>query len=143
MKSEISAGIIVYKEKNGRVEYLLLKGKGHTNFNFPKGTKEKGESDEKTARRETKEETGLDDIKLEDNFKEKTYWIYYFQGNKVKKEVTYFLGETKEDKVILSDEHEAFMWAEKEEAQKLLKFKNLNGLIEKADNFIRARSSAW
>ena len=52
MKSEISAGIIVYKEKNGRVEYLLLKGKGHTNFNFPKGTKEKGESDEKTARRD-------------------------------------------------------------------------------------------
>ncbi|TSC78157.1 MAG: ADP-ribose pyrophosphatase [Parcubacteria group bacterium Gr01-1014_33] len=69
MPIERSAGAVIFREtKKGR-EYLLLQhtdeadkktGKsklGH--WDFPKGHIEKGETTEKTVRREVKEETGV------------------------------------------------------------------------------------
>jgi 8-oxo-dGTP pyrophosphatase MutT (NUDIX family) len=55
------AGGVVYREENGLKEYLLVTAK---RFSFmwvlPKGHIEAGESEEKTALREVKEESGME-----------------------------------------------------------------------------------
>ena len=55
METEISCGIIVFDGE----KVLLVKHKGgHTSF--PKGHVEEGETEEQTAKREVKEELGID-----------------------------------------------------------------------------------
>ena len=58
MKKEKSCGAIVYREKDG-VEILLIKHKNGGHWAFPKGHVENKETEEETALREIREETGL------------------------------------------------------------------------------------
>ena len=44
--------------KNGQIQVLIIKHKNGSFFSFPKGHKEKDETDKKAAARELKEETG-------------------------------------------------------------------------------------
>lgn len=53
-----SCGVIPYREKNGRREYLILLQTNNC-WSFPKGHMEPGETEEQTALRELREETGL------------------------------------------------------------------------------------
>ena len=55
-----AAGGIVWREgQNSEPEFLLLLHKHGHYWSFPKGRKNKGESDLETARREIREETGI------------------------------------------------------------------------------------
>src|SRR3989338_2610417 len=69
------------QQGTARVEpkYLLLRhSAGH--WDFPKGHVEHGETDETTTRREIEEETGIKDVKILPDFKEKIH--YFFKQNK-------------------------------------------------------------
>ncbi len=91
MKKETSAGAVLVlneppllnevKQGAARAEpkYLLLHyTAGH--WDFPKGHVEHGESNEKTARREIEEETGIKELKILPEFKETIH--YFFKQNK-------------------------------------------------------------
>ena len=84
MIKELSCGIIVFD--NDKV--LLIKHKGgHTSF--PKGHVEKGETFKATARRETKEETGID-AEIKGNI---CFINTYVPKEGYIKDVLFFIGE--------------------------------------------------
>ena len=67
MKNEQSAGIIFFRKIQGRVDFLLLNyPSGH--WDLVKGHIESGEKPQDAAIRESKEETGITDIKFIDGF---------------------------------------------------------------------------
>lgn len=68
----ISVGTcIVRKNKNNNFEILLVKPTGNKNniFGFPKGMKEPNEDEIETAYRETKEETGISNFEILENYR--------------------------------------------------------------------------
>ena len=136
-KMERSAGIILFRERAGKREYVLLKYH-HKNifWSFAKGIIEKNETEKETALREVQEETGLRKIKLIPWFKEKTNYFKTVDGKKIEKEVIWFLGKV-EDKVDgkVSWEHEELGWFSYTEASKKIKFKNDQELLKKAEKF--------
>ena len=137
MRKESSAGAVIFRKGKG-TEYLLLKYEmGH--WDFPKGNIEEGETDEETIKREVNEETGIDDITIIREFREKIHYFYKVNGELVSKDVVFHLAETKKDKVKLSFEHMDFKWLGFEEAMEKLTFKNAKGILEKADGFLRKK----
>lgn len=138
MPLEKSAGVIIFRKEDNEVKYLLLYRKAHHHYSeqweFPKGLVEK-ESEEKTARREAREEAGIKELNLFD-FKEKVNYFYKKENLIIKKEVVYFLAETKQKEVEISEEHDDYKWAGLDEALKLLKQKNLKEILIKANEFI-------
>jgi len=122
-----SAGIVPYIKKGGEIYYLLL----HSGrlWGFPKGMLDKGEDSVATAKRETKEETGISISKIDSGWKAAQKFfvnVDYSTGEKLDKPapkfVVYFLGESPTEKVKLSFEHTKYKWVKYEEGLKLLKF---------------------
>ncbi|HBL98922.1 TPA: diadenosine tetraphosphate hydrolase [Candidatus Dependentiae bacterium] len=139
MKKEQSAGIVVYRrdKQTGKLYYLLLHYIGG-HWDLPKGKVEENESLEQAASREVKEETGLDVSPMK-GFSETI--SYYYRGPErelVDKNVTFFIGETKEDAVILSKEHIASEWLEVNQALKRLTYNNARHLLSMVNQFIHA-----
>lgn len=59
IRSEISAGGVIYRRSPDGTHFGLIATKGNTRWQLPKGKQEKGEALEATAAREVAEETGL------------------------------------------------------------------------------------
>lgn len=139
---EKSIGIILFIKENKEIKYLLLYRKPHENFkeswDFVKGNIEEKESELETLKRELKEETGISDFNLINNFKEKIKIFYRREGNTIFKEIIFYLGETKEKEIKLSFEHDDFKWCNYEEALKLLTHKNSKDILKKADERLRS-----
>ncbi len=68
---------------------LILHNKGH--WGFPKGHKDAGESDLETARRELREETGLETYTLLDIQLSENYQFFSPEGVRINKTVVYFV----------------------------------------------------
>jgi 8-oxo-dGTP pyrophosphatase MutT (NUDIX family) len=135
LTKEISAGAVIYR-RNAEPRYLLLKYRYKSEYwDFPKGNVEKGETLEETVRREVKEETGIEDIKLLPGFKEKISYFYKREGQTIYKEVVYFLAETWTAAVKISKEHIGFEWVDFETARERLK-QNSRKVLEKANAFL-------
>ena len=56
---EKSCGAVIYRHIGETVRYLLIKNRRSSNWSFPKGHVEDGETLEETAKREVLEETGI------------------------------------------------------------------------------------
>ena len=135
MPRERSAGAIIFR-RVGKILYLLLKYTYKTTYwDFPKGNIEPGETEEETVRREIKEETGIEDIRLLPGFKEKISYFYRREGQTIYKEVVYFLAETGTATVKISKEHVGFEWVDYETARERLK-ENSRSALEKAHEFL-------
>ena len=134
MINERSCGAVIFiKEKE--IKYLLLHyGLGH--WEFVKGKTENNENDKETVIRETKEEVNIEDLKFIPGFKEKIQFFYKKDKELVKKEVIYYLAETKTKKVKLSFEHINYKWLNYEEALKQLTFKNSKEILKKAHEML-------
>ncbi len=129
---ERSCGAVVFcGEENKKV--LLIKNKRSSHWGFPKGHIEKGETQEQTAIRETKEETGLD-VEIIDGFSSKSE--YTIQG-KVEKAVIIYLAKAKNTDVkIQVEEIDEYTWADFDDALTMLKFDNDKAILSKAMDFI-------
>jgi bis(5'-nucleosidyl)-tetraphosphatase len=132
MRKEKSAGAVIFREGNKERYYLVLHYTlGH--WGFAKGHIEKGEDEITALKREVKEETSLDNIMLFDEFREE---INYSYGN-VSKTVIFYLAQTKETKIKLSQEHLDFEWLPFKEAQDRITFKSSKNILEKANNYLK------
>lgn len=143
MPVEKSAGAIIFRREKGKVYYLVLhyppdkkipSSKGH--WDYVKGHIENGEALEDTIRRETREESGIEDLKFVEGFKE---WFKYFfrrKGKNIFKIVTFFLAETRAKKIKLSYEHLDYKWLPYEDALKQLTFENAKKVLKKARNYL-------
>lgn len=135
MKSEKSAGAVIFRREDGKLLYLLLLHP--TYWGFVKGIVEKNESEEETAKREAQEEAGLTDISILKGFKEGLKWFYKFENELINKEAVFFLAETKTKNVKISSEHNDFKWCSFEDAINLMDIENNRELLKKADNFLK------
>ena len=90
MKKEKSCGAVVFRqEKDGLVFLIETMALGH--ISLPKGHVENGETEEETARREIREETGLD-VRIDTRFR---HTITYSPRPGVEKDVVFFAAEAK------------------------------------------------
>ena len=136
MVREISAGAVIFKRtEEGPIYFLLHYGSGH--WDFVKGHIEKGETEKQTVRRETEEETGITDLKIFSDFKQRIR--YFFKRGKretVYKEVIFYLAETTQQTVKISHEHIGFTWLNYEDAMRQLTFENARNILEKANSVL-------
>lgn len=133
MSKELSAGMIVYNPRLKK--FLLLEYSSH--WGFVKGHVEPGEDENKAAKRELKEETGIVEFNLIEDFKEKINYFYKKNGKTFHKEVVFFLVFTDTEKIDISKEHKSYKWSSFEEAYKLVKFKNTREALKKADEYVK------
>ena len=134
---ETSAGAIVFRENNGSRLYLLLNyPSGH--WDFVKGKMEEGESPHQTIIRETKEETGIEDLDLFSGFEEEIRYNFQFEGELIHKKVIFFLAKTKTEKITISHEHQDFLWLNFEDAMKKTTYENARSILMKAEKLLEA-----
>ncbi|MCI8603794.1 MAG: NUDIX domain-containing protein [Ruminiclostridium sp.] len=133
MNYEKSCGAIVYRKHHGNTEILLVRHLKSGHWSFPKGHMEAGETEEDTARREIKEETGLD-VLLDTGFRET---VNYSPKKNTKKTVVYFVGMVASHELIpQQDEISELRWLEIEQAGNVLTYDNDKLLANKAKSFI-------
>lgn len=138
MKKEMSAGFIIFKRTRSGIRYLLLRSGGNY-WNCPKGHIEKNENDLTAAFRETREETGLKQIRQILGFKR--YEKYFLRrGGTVNafKLVIYFIAEARgKEQVRVSDEHEEVGWFSFADATKKMKYKESRNRLQDARSFLK------
>ncbi len=130
---ESSCGAVVFRKIGEEIRFLLIKNKRSTNWGFPKGHIENGETKEETAKREVLEETGIHINILPGFISTSEYTI---QG-KVEKSVSIFVASTTDTQTIIQQaEIEDYIWLNYSKAIKKLKFENDRSILEKAHEFL-------
>lgn len=127
-----SCGVIPYRKNGARIEYLLLFQHGSQTWSFPKGHMEAGESEQDTALRELREETGLT-ARLLPNFQET---IRYAMSELVFKDVVLFLGQVSGTHMDALGEIEYHRWITAGEAKDLL-WGDYPQLIDRVEQFLQ------
>ncbi len=134
MQYEKSCGAIIYRKFHGNTELLLIKNQNGGHWSFPKGHVEAGETEEETAVREIKEETGIDVI-LDTSFRRV---ITYLPKKEVTKDVVYFLAKATSYEYVPQEEEIAkIKWVEINHAATMLSYDNDRQLVSQAKNIIR------
>lgn len=128
MKMEKSCGGVIYKIIEGEIFVLLVKhNRGH--FSFPKGHVEFGETEEETAIREIKEETGID-ARVDINYR---YSITYSPKENVLKKVIFFLGVPVSDEIkVQYFEVEEVNWFKIGDALKIITYNEDRTILKAA-----------
>lgn len=131
---ENSCGAAVYRIINGKPRFLLIKNKRSSNWGFPKGHMEIGETKRQTAIREVFEETGIR-INIVDGFySESDYKI----ANKIQKNVVIFLATTDDTQTkIQREEADDYAWLTYEKALKRLNFENDKTIMHEIKDFMK------
>ncbi|TFF88034.1 MAG: NUDIX domain-containing protein, partial [Promethearchaeota archaeon] len=101
------------------------------------GHQEEGETNKQTILRELKEETGIEDAEIVDNFKEKYDYFFRFKGNLIHKNVDCYLIKAKDQSVQLSFEHVDYAWLPIDRAIKKATYENAKRILKKTKKFLR------
>ena len=137
MLHEKSCGAIVYRRFHGNIEILLIKHVNSGHWSFPKGHVEGDETELETARREIKEETGLDVI-LDQTFRET---VSYSPRRDTQKIVVYFLALARNyDFVPQEEEIAEIRWVDIVRATRMLTYENDKTIVNKARAAIKQHS---
>lgn len=134
-ETRTAAGFVLANVDDGRL-YLLLHNSRHNTWLPPKGHTEKGEALLDVARRETLEETGIDDMQVVDGFERSFEYDVDTNRGKYHKRVTYFLGTTDHTNLQLSDEHNDGGWFALDEALARIRFVQMREVLKAADAFL-------
>ena len=125
LKKEKSCGCIILKDD----KVLLIYEKIAKYWGFPKGHIENNETEIETAKREVKEEVGLD-VEID---KEKRYELNYITDKGIDKTTVLYIAKPKSEKVVMQEsEVEEVQWCDYETALKIISFDNLKDLFRKA-----------
>ena len=119
------------KRKKEEGLFLLMQSP-RGDWNFVKGHREYGESDEETLRREVYEETGIRKFKILGFVGNIRYIFLDKAGQSIKKKVSFYLASSDTTEVTLSSEHINFKWVEYEDAIGALSFDQSISILNKA-----------
>ncbi len=137
-EEHFSAGGVVYKLVDGQIHVVLCGREQPPLWGLPKGTPNEGETPERTALREVREETGLE-VSLEQELGEIEYW-FGKPGARVHKRVKFYLmsptGGRTEDH---DPEFDLVVWYPYEEALKLMTYNTETEIMKKAFEQVRTR----
>jgi 8-oxo-dGTP pyrophosphatase MutT (NUDIX family) len=137
MLHEKSCGAIVYRRFHGNIEILLIKHVNSGHWSFPKGHVEGDETELETAKREIKEETGLDVI-IDQTFRET---VSYSPRRDTQKIVVYFLALARNyDFVPQEEEIAEIRWVDIVRAARMLTYENDTTIVNKARAAIKQHS---
>lgn len=122
MIREFSAGGVVVRRFRGRPFLAAVRVKDGTVLALPKGLIDRGESAAEAARREVREEAGVDSTLVE-RLGDVRYW-YFRGGQRVLKVVTFFLFRYRSGSVRDHDEEvDSAEWVPLADAPDLLTYK--------------------
>lgn len=135
IKREFSAGGVVFRKEPEGILWLVVKPKGNTRWRFPKGWIEPGESSMEAARREVKEEGGIEAEILGRIGNDKFFFVWDKQ--KILKNVVFYLME------YIQEAQDGFGWETEEidwlpfaEAKERLAFEKEKEILEKAKELL-------
>ena len=136
-----SAGIIFFQETPRGRKYLVIRSSRDIPvrdefWDFPKGELNKDEKGIDAAKREAKEEVGIEKFSLIPQFKETARYFTRKHGKSMLKFVALFLARTATTKVKLSWEHDQYKWLSYEEAYELLSLKQMKETLLSAEKFL-------
>jgi 8-oxo-dGTP pyrophosphatase MutT (NUDIX family) len=126
-----SAGGVVHRNLDGRLQVLLVHRRSPRLWALPKGTPDSGETIEETALRETREETGIE-VEIERQLRSIRY--FFVRGStRFHKTVHFFLmrpigGSTDEH----DSEFDEVRWTDLEEALAILNHATERSVVEEA-----------
>ena len=124
LKKEKSCGCVIIE--NNKV--LLILQQNDAYWGFPKGHVENGETEIQTAKREVKEEVGLD-VKIDEN---KRYVTNYLVRDEIDKTSVFYIATPIGGKIQKQDsEVKEVKWCTFEEALELITFDNLKEVLRK------------
>jgi 8-oxo-dGTP pyrophosphatase MutT (NUDIX family) len=136
MPRERAAGYVLFRLREGKREYLVIKNRQGGHWGFPKGRVEPGEGVEEAARREVAEEVGLVDIQPQPGFRELVRYRFFRGGEEIQKEVTFFLARAQGDGRPAPREVAALAWLPFPQALQRITHEEQRQLLEKADLFL-------
>ena len=133
IKYAVSAGGVVYRIRNGKVELVLCERNAPQTWSLPKGTPNASETLEQTALREVTEETGLE-VELERSIGSITYWFAGYGGKiRYKKTVHFYLMQPVGGSFDLHDpEFDQINWYTADEGLRLMTYLNEVQIVKKA-----------
>jgi 8-oxo-dGTP pyrophosphatase MutT (NUDIX family) len=139
-----SVGIIpIYVQTNGtRLFCIVHHAAGH--WAFPKGHANDGESSEQTARRELREETGVDAIELDTARIFTETYSFEKDGIHYDKHVTYFIGYA--DSIMhttldaFTCEIRELIWLPYEQAREQLTYAEARALLDEVHTYLELKS---
>ncbi|MEK7085167.1 MAG: transcription antitermination factor NusB [Patescibacteria group bacterium] len=133
-------GGVVYRREGGKVFFALV----HDVFGYwtlSKGHLEEGESVEEGTLRGLKEELGISELALGEKLGENEYVASDPQKGHIRRQVTYFLAETKDTTLNLG-EHSGLddaAWFDQREINKLKIYDELKPLFKKAQDMLKKK----
>ena len=138
MKMEKSCGAVVFTREGGTVKYVIIRSTEGF-YGYPKGHMEPGETEEQTALREIKEETGLD-VTLLPGFRTEDAHALVREGRPdVTKQIVYFLAEyTGQVLRAQAGEVSAIALMTYDEAMDAFQFESSRRILREADAYIKA-----
>jgi 8-oxo-dGTP pyrophosphatase MutT (NUDIX family) len=140
---ETSVGVVLFVLREEQPQFLLLRYP-HGHWDFVKGHRESGETDEETLRRELQEETGITDARILSGFSARVKFRYTAKGTErekrqrkgsglfVWKTVYYLAAQTSQTSVSLSDEHLDWAWLGYEDARRMITHNNSRKVLDEA-----------
>jgi 8-oxo-dGTP pyrophosphatase MutT (NUDIX family) len=140
IRAQVSAGGVAFRRSGAGAEVVLIMPRGTQRWQLPKGLVDPGEAPDATARREVREETGVD-ADMISPIETIEYWYVGTDrdGTRVRfhKAVHFFLLEYRTGDVREHD-HEVSdaQWVPIAQALELLAFPNERAVVEKAAGMI-------
>ena len=136
MNIERSCGAVVFTRVNGEIRYVIIESIEGI-FGFPKGHMEAGETEEETALREIREETGLE-VRLLDGFRRvEEYPLPRKPGTL--KQVVFFAAEYEDQSPVRQEaEVSAIRLMAFEDALKCMQYENTRSVLKDAHAFVTA-----
>ena len=135
MKKEKSCGAVVFTQDSGSIRYVIIKSRTGT-YGFPKGHVESGESELETARREVREETGLE-VEFKSDFRATDSYCFKIGDKEISKEVVYFLASFSEQTPVPQESEISGIYIlGYEDTLSLLQFEGARRILREANEFL-------
>ncbi len=130
---EKSCGVIPYRVRDGRLEYLALFQAGSSTWSFPKGHMEFGEDEIATAHREVEEEIGVSMEIVTDFRCEISYSVH---NRRSRKKVVLFAVPFDGEITLREGEISDAKWLPRADIQKLFGHRELRGIFNRLEKKI-------